>query len=211
MINFGRIIDGILPRKKFVLDEYALRNAGINILIQDERWERLFSSVKKPAAIVKAEGAIHAFLDEKTRLNMEKNMIAAEKQVKLNRIVELTDKAVNENDEAARTEIDACEARVREINERDPQIEQRDEELDNEIKAANLAMLEDAALFLYRYMKKSQARVSELSTQISNMRETLKERISEREELDASVNETYQFLHGLFGAKQIESLDDHYT
>ena len=210
-ISLGKLFDGFFTQKKITLNARTLRYAGIGVLTEDERWNRLFSSVEKSSSIIKAEAAISKLLDERTRLHMENNMIQAEKHVKLNSIIELTDKAINEDNESARAEIEKSETRVREINEREPQIEQRLDEIDEDVKEINLAMLEDAVSYLYQYMKKTQTRVAELDTQIADTREALKNKISERGTLDASANETYQFLHGLLGAAQIESLDDHYT
>ena len=209
--GLDRIISGLAPPKKFVLDEKALRRAGIGVLIHDERWERLFSTIKKPQAIIKAEGAITSLIDEKTRLNIEKNMSQAEKQSKIYRIKELTDQVFNIHNTAVRIELDECDARIKEINERAPQIVRRIDEIDAEIRSENLALLEMGISYLYQYMKKSQAKVAELDKQITETRELLKTYISERETLEGSANETYHFLHGLLGAQQIESLDEHYT
>jgi len=210
-IKFNKLIEDILPLKKISLDRRALRNAGVGVLVLDERWDRLFTSVKKPPAIVKAEQIIRNCLDEKIRLQMESKLNNAEKQVKLNRIIELTEALNNNSSESARAEIEECGTKTREINERELQIEQRYDELDREIAAKNSALLEDAVLYLYRYMKKSRSRITELDAQIEDMRDNIKARIDERVSLDESVNETYNFLHGLLGAKQTESLDIHYT
>ncbi|MCL2057900.1 MAG: hypothetical protein FWH01_02415 [Oscillospiraceae bacterium] len=207
----GKIIDGLLPPKKISIDERTLRNAGVGVLILDERWDRLFTSIEKTPPIIKAEGAIRACLDEKTRLHMENNMNQAERQVKLNRIAELADIIANGGNESALSELEECEARARELGERELLIEQKGYELDAEIKKGNIALLEIAIAYLYRSMKKSQTRVAELDTQIEGMRNTLKNSIDERATLGESINDTYNFLHGLLGAKQIESIDIHYT
>jgi len=208
--SIGKLFDGLRPQKNIRLDRDALRNAGIGVLIQDERWNNLFKTVKKTPLITKNEAEINNYLKEKTRLHIENKIVLAEKQVNVNRILELT-MGPEPAGEAAHAEIDGCEARVRAINERTAQIEQAAGEIDQKIYDSSLAMLEDAITYLYRAMKKSQARVAELDRQISEIRESLKERISERETLDASVNDTYFFLHGLLGVNLIDPIDEHYT
>jgi len=216
-IKPGRFIHNLLPAKKISFNKRALRDAGIDVLIHDERWSRLFSYVNKTSSIIKAEELLNSKIEEKTRLRMENNMIRAEKQDRLNKIEGLAARANNDDEEfaesaeSARAEISEYEARVKEIDEREPQIEQRDEELDREIRRINLSLLETTVSYLYHYMNKSRTRIEELDIIINDMRETLKERVSERVELDIAVNETYNFLHGLLGAQQIESVDDHFT
>jgi len=244
----GKIIENlrnrILPRKKISIDERILQSEGIEVLIQDERWIRLFDSIKKNASIVQVEDKIRVRLDEKTRLHMQNKINQAEKQVNQNRIAELTEKLKNiyiiemadnkpDNEpdnvrdiaadnmpdnmpgenakKSAKNEIDACSNKINEIDERCSLIEQRREELDSEIKQYNIALLDTAVIYLYRYMKTSRKRVNALDAQITSMRNGIKARIDERETLAASVNETYNFLHGLLGVKQIESIDNHFT
>ena len=210
MLHLKKIVGALLPAKKIVLDERELRKAGIGVLIEEERWDRLFSSVEKTPSIIKTERILRDCLDEKTRLRMESNMLKAEKQAMLDRIIELTGAADN-GDHSIYSEIEECDSKISDINEREPLIERRNVELDVEIKANNYALLEEAVPYLYRYMKKSQARVADLDERIDDMRNNLKARIDERAGLAESVDETYNFLHGLLGAKQIESLDMHYT
>ena len=209
--NLEKLLDGIFPSKKLTIGKRELRSAGIGIVIHDARWDRLFSFIKKSPSLIKEEESLNSLIKEKTRLHMEDNMNKAEKKKRLARIMELTERAISGGDEGARMEMAECEARVREINEREPQIAQRDSELEREIGESNLALLDEAVSYLYTNMKKSQTRVAELETQITEMREAIKERIIERSDLENTVKETYNFLHGLLGAKQIESLDDHYT
>ena len=221
--NLKSIINGIIPIKKISLGERALRSAGISVLSHDERWRRLFLSVQKPPSIVKAEESLNSRIKDKTRLHMERNMLKAERQNKQNRIAELASRAENAGkaelasraedaeDKSVLAEIAKCEARIREIDEREPQIEQRYDELDIEIREINLALLDSTVAFLYQYMKRSQTRVAELDSQIDEMREALKDRVAERADLDNSVNVTYNYWHGLLGAKQMESVENHYT
>ena len=208
-LHLGKIIEGILPVKKLSFSGRTLRNAGIGTLIYDERWSRLFTSMEKPAAIAKAEESINSRLDELTHLKMESNMNRAEIQVRNKRIGDLYETAAVS--ESVNPEIEECETKVRELSAREMQIEKRSGELEREINDNNIALLENSVSYLYQRMKKSKARIEELDEQISAMRETLKEHISERETLGESVNETYNFLHSLLGAEQIETLDNHYT
>jgi len=296
--QLSKRIGSLLPQKKVSLDKRELRKSGIGLLVEDERWDRLFSTVKKSSSIIKTEKTIRDCLGEKTRLQMERNINQAEKQFTLNRIIELTGAgnasagkagAINagsgsantnntgavitntgntgasnasagnsyassagaDNTKAGNIEVSntkvsntdrannidrasnieagdtatsyagakktvqenvvACEAKIREIDERDSRIQQRSDELEIMINKNNYLLLENAVSYLYQYMINSQTRVSDLDDQIADMRDGLKKRIDERATLAESVNETYNFLHGLLGAKQIESLDIHYT
>lgn len=207
---FNKITVGLAYHKKLDLDKQTLRSAGIGILIYDERWGSLFSKSKKPPKVVKAENALKNRIEEKKRLLGESDNNKSEKQVKLGRILELTGKAFDEEDETARAEIADCEVRVREINVLEQQTVNRVGVLEGEISKINFALLENAVSFLYGYMKKSRTRVAELNSQIDDMRETIKDRISERAELEEAIAGTYNFLHGLLGMEQIEPIDDHY-
>ena len=208
-IQLGKIIEGILPVKKLSFNGRTLRSAGIGMLIYDKRWDRLFSSIEKPPAIVKAEESINSRLNELTRLKMESNMNKAEISVRKKRIDELSERYAG--NDTYRPEIIECETKIRELSARELQIDKRSAELEREINENNISLLENSVSYLYVRMKKSRARIEELDGQINVMRETLKDRISEREALGESINETYNFLHSLLGAEQIEMLDKHFT
>jgi chromosome segregation ATPase len=200
-----------MPAKKITLDERVLQRARISVLTLDERWNNLFAAIEKTPAIIKAEEALNNCVKEQARLTAESKDNQTDKKARLRRIMELTTEAFERENEAARAEITECEERVRAINAREPEIEREQGALAQKIKDSNVALLESAVAYLYVSMKKSQKRVAELDTMITDMRETLKDCISERELLDAAGTETYHFLHGLLGAAQIESLDEHYS
>ena len=195
--------------KRYRLDKDTLRNAGIDVLINDERWNGLFKTIEKTPAILKAENEMRKYLEEKTRLHMEYKMNAAEKQSRVNRIMELGQFAHN-GGEPALLKMNECEARLSELNEAYERIKLKESEIDGKLTECSLSTLEGAIAYLYRTMKRSKARVGGLDMRIAGMRETLKERISERETLAASVSDTYFFLHGLLGVDIIDPLDDHY-
>ena len=183
-------ITGFLPgdRKRYKsvkVNASTLRNAGIDALPKDERWNRLFSFINKTPSIIKNEQTINALINEKTNLRMENNIINAELDIK---------ETSNERRET--------------LLERVTQIDQKFSDIDDEIKKKNISLLEEASSYLYQYMEDSRARAADLDDKITDAREALKAMISERETLNAAADETYQFLHGLLGVSQIDMIDE---
>ncbi|HOA96362.1 hypothetical protein [Acetivibrio saccincola] len=128
----------------------------------DERWNSLFKNIEKTERIIKLERELIELLKEEVRLNSEYKDISAQKSKCLKRIMELTPKVFEENDEKARMEMEECEKNIKEINKRFKEIERELETIPDRIKDKNLELLESVVFTVYFKIRENQRRIKEL-------------------------------------------------
>ncbi len=131
-------------------------------MVLDERWNSLFKNIEKTERIIKLERELIELLKEEVRLNSEYKDISAQKSKCLKRIMELTPKVFEENDEKARMEMEECEKNIKEINKRFKEIERELETIPDRIKDKNLELLESVVFTVYFKIRENQRRIKEL-------------------------------------------------
>lgn len=189
------------------LDTKVLRKNDISLLILDERWNSLFKNIEKTAEIERCEEKLRELLKLQARLISEAKENAALKKKYLNRIIELTTEAYENDNEESKNEMQQCEKEIRRINDRNSDIEKELEKIPERIRQANLKLLDYAVNIVYFRIRFSQKRVSELEKQIEETKEKLKMLIDERETLSQDYSEIYSYFHDLLGPEELEKLD----
>lgn len=191
-------------------DRKVLRKNDISLLILDERWNSLFRNVEKTPQIIKYEEKLKQLLKDQSRLTEEKRKNSLIKKRCMNRIVELTSKVYEENDEEAKKEMEHCEREINRINQRCKEIEEELENIPDLIKETNLKLLEYTVNMVYFKIRASRKRVEELEVLIEKTREQLKRYIEEKESLSQDDTDIYSYFHDLLGAEELERLDREY-
>lgn len=194
-----------LAKVKF--DARVLKKNDISILSLDERWNNLFINTEKTEDILKCEVKLRELLKQEARLTSEAREIPVKKKKCMDRIIKLTTEAFDNNNEAARQEMQACEKEILRINERIKEIEPELDRIADSKKAANLELLEHTVNVVYLGMRARQKKVAELDRTIEEMRDKLKKHIDERAALTEDFTGTYSYFHDLIGGEELEKLD----
>lgn len=197
-------------KKKIKFDKKILRKNNISILVLDERWNSLFKNIEKTERIIKLERELIELLKEEVRLNSEYKDISAQKSKCLKRIMELTPKVFEENDEKARMEMEECEKNIKEINKRFKEIERELETIPDRIKDKNLELLESVVFTVYFKIRENQRRIKELEKHIEEARKNLEKYIDEKGKLAEDYTDIYTYFHDLIGKEELEKLDREY-
>jgi len=193
--------------KKRYFDSRTLRKNDISLLILDERWNSLFTRTEKNEQILEWEEKLKELLKEQARLNTEEKEIAHRKKLCMDRILQLTEEAFENNNEDARKEMHECEKEIKRINARLAEISELREKMPDRIKEANLKLLEHTVNLVYFRMKSAQNRVRALEKLIEETKENLKGYIEEKASLSEDYADTYSYFHDLLGAEELEKLD----
>ncbi|MGI6776485.1 MAG: hypothetical protein ACOX7R_00200 [Acetivibrionales bacterium] len=196
--------------KKYKFDRRILRKNDISLLILDERWNNLFTHIKKSPQIERCEEKLKELLKDQSRLTEEGKNNAVLKKKCMGRIMELTPKVYEENDDEARKEMEHCEKEIKRINIRAAEIEQELERIPDLIKETNLELLEHTVNMVYFKIRSATKRVEQLEALISETREKLKNYIEEKESLSQDDTDIYSYFHDLLGGEEIERLDREY-
>lgn len=179
-------------------------------MVLDERWNSLFKNIEKTERIIKLERELIELLKEEVRLNSEYKDISAQKSKCLKRIMELTPKVFEENDEKARMEMEECEKNIKEINKRFKEIERELETIPDRIKDKNLELLESVVFTVYFKIRENQRRIKELEKHIEEARKNLEKYIDEKGKLAEDDADIYTYFHDLIGKEELEKLGREY-
>jgi chromosome segregation ATPase len=193
------------------LDGNLIRENRLSVLTLDERWNSLFRCAEKTPAIARGEEILNGCIKEQARLTAELGECRTRKKLLLGRIVELTRHAFNRGGESAKREISECEAQIRAIKAREPEIDERLSMLRNDIKNANMELLETAAGHVYQDIFDSRRQLDLLDGEIAGLSERLGARTAEREVLAKSSAEAYAGLLDLLGAEQMDELEKYFS
>jgi chromosome segregation ATPase len=193
------------------LDGRLIAQNRLSVLTLDERWNSLFRCVQKTPAIARGEEALNACIREQARLTAELKEGHARKKQLLGRIVELARQAHSRGGEGAKREIADCEAQTMAIKAREPEIAERLSMLGNDIKNANMELLETAAGYLYSGIRESRLRLGWLDAVIAELGGRLNEMADERGALADSSEAAYAGLLDLLGGEQMEELAKYFS
>lgn len=197
-------------KKKKILDIKVLRKNNISLLILDERWNKLFANTEKSAGIEHYEKQLRDLMKEQARLLTEQKTIAVLKKNNMDKIISLTPEVFDKNDETAKNEMQFAEKEIKRINDRAKIIGERLNVIPDEIKQANLKLLEETISVVYFKIRSSGKRVEELEGLIDECRAKLKQYIDEKEALSQDDTDIYSYFHDLLGAEELERLDKEY-
>ncbi|MGE5614784.1 MAG: hypothetical protein ACM3XR_10305 [Bacillota bacterium] len=188
-------------------DVKTLRDNNISPLILDERWNGLFSSIKKTPAIERLEEKLRGLLKEEARLVAERKEIDVQKKRHMDRIISLTPDVFEKSDENARKIMQESEREIKRINRQTGQIEKQLEKMPERLKQANIELLEATVGIVYRKLRSSSKRIDELERLIEETREKLRTCIDEKETLAKESADVYTYFHDLLGGEKLEILD----
>jgi len=195
---------------KHRFDKRVLKKNNISLLILDERWNALFNDGAKPKIILKAEDKLRELLKEQARITSESESLNALKKQLMAKILELTPLAFDKGDGDARNKMSEYEAQIRQINEKVEEAKKRLEQIPDDIKQANIELLEHTVQQVYVKIASKRNRISQLEKLIEQTREKLKQYIDEKESLAQQSDEIYSYFHDLLGKEELEKLDRMY-
>lgn len=188
-------------------DTKTLRRNDISLLILDERWNKIFNIVQKPASIKRSEERLKELLKEEARLTAEEKEIAAAKKHHMNNIIKLTSDVFDKNDENAKKQMQISEQEIKRINERTKRIEELLSEMPYRLRQANLELLDITARVVYLKLRSGRKRAEKLKKRIDMTRARLKKYIDEKELILQNSTGIYSYFHDLLGGEELEKLD----
>lgn len=197
-------------KKKLDIDLKMLRESRVPILILDKVWHNIFPPEKKTKAILQLEQNLNNLLKQQGQLNNDLKDYLKLKKKLMDQILELTTEAFNNENEAAKREMERNQKNILEINEKVEQIQNRLNVIPDEIQEANGRLLEESVKICYGDMKNHQEALNELNEWIENTREILKKKLEEKTIREEKATQIYSYLHDLVGPDFIEYLDKNY-
>lgn len=173
----------------------ALKGKKVPILVLDSRWHTLFPKGEKPAEIQNLEDRVNELLKRQGFLvNDLKDLKKTKKKLMEGIVAGMGER------EAIRDKKSKNQQRLLlEIKERIQEESDELMDLPREIKRANEELLAVGASYCFECLANGDEQLEELNQEISEMRETLKEKVGYKADLEESMDSAYSLMHGLLG------------
>ena len=173
----------------------ALKGKKVPILVLDSRWHTLFPKGEKPAEIQNLEDRVNELLKRQGFLvNDLKDLKKTKKKLMEGIVAGMGER------EAIRDKKSKNQQRLLlEIKERLQEESDELMDLPREIKRATEELLAVGASYCFERLANGDEQLEELNQEISEMRETLKEKVGYKADLEESMDSAYSLMHGLLG------------
>lgn len=176
-----------------------------HIVVLDQNWHKLFKD-NKTFKMNQLEKKLNKLLKEQGKVNTE-----YEGYKKLKKSI-MEDIVATMGDESS--EADAKKQKnskyIKDINRKFDQFEELKSVLPSQIEEVNNELLTESMIQCYKKLMTSKEASVQLKQSIITMKEALKEKVGQREDLEQSINELYSYMHDIAGFEVIEALDKHY-
>jgi len=188
----------------------ALEGKHIPILTLDNKWYRLLTAETR-MSVSGVEKKLNDLLKRQGKLNTESKEIRRLKKKLMNEILEL----VNETEESPNAEsekkIEKNKRLVEECNEKLEAYQDELKELPGEIDALNLQLMLRTMECCYDIMQDNTEEIRKISEWVEEIRELLKQRLVQKQEMEVRNQAIYSYMHDLFGAEVIDIFDMQYN
>lgn len=180
----------------------------IPIVTLDERWHELFPEYDKPAQIKELETRINELLKQQGKLTGDmKDM----KKLKSNLMQEIiTHMDVNESvaGKQKAKKLDTNQRLIKEIGEKMKNSEDELIDLPYKIKELNEHLIIESTKVCYSRLSNNTKRIEEIAAWISVIRDKLKEKLLEKQDMEMKNSAMYSYLHNIMGADLMQELDE---
>ncbi|WP_105615015.1 V-type ATP synthase subunit I domain-containing protein [Vallitalea okinawensis] len=178
----------------------------LNILTIDVNWHELFDEGEKHQEIIKLEEKVNTLLKERGGLtNDHKRLFKTKKQL-MDQILVVANKNLNSGED--NDELLKLKERVEDINDEMIQIQDRLIDVPYEIQIANKALFIDSAVVCYNKLEVKSQKVSEIDKEVEELRQLIKEKMVQKEEINSEMEHLYESIHNVAGAIVVEKLDN---
>jgi chromosome segregation ATPase len=194
-------------KKNVSFDASILRQNNITRLSIDERWTKLFVSMKISPELDKAEKEMGELIKTEAMLKNEQENLEPQKRKCMSEIISLTEEAFNNESDEAKKKLEECKNGIENINTRINSVLGDIEDLDGELKSANLKLLEDSIAYIFKTLKKNKDRSFEIQKELTEIEQ--KENAL-REELNSISIDWTKYavdLTNLIGTDEVKRLE----
>lgn len=200
MFNFNK------DKVEVNIDFSSLTKSAIPLLIEDEKWKKLFGEIKEKE-IVNLKTELKELVDESRKIRKEIPIKKSEKKKLISKILTLSEK-INNNE---LTEgIDLLENYKEELNSLNEEIEDlsfKSETVPTDVRQANLNLLIETIKYAYLDIMDTENKLEDIDAELKELRKRLKDIIVAKYDYEENRNEIYQFLHDVLGATEVDKLD----
>lgn len=178
------------------------------LLILDERWHSLFPEYNKPSNIKAIESQMNVMIKQQGKIASDMKLMKQTKSKLMQDIITHMD--VNETKEGKLRAklLDKNQKSIKDITSKMKDMEDEIVDIPYQIKELNESLVIESSIVCYERIKTNNKNLSLVNEEIEKLREELKEKILEKQDMEMKSTEIYSYMHDMFGHDILEKLDD---
>ena len=185
----------------------ALKNKKIPLLVLDPQWHELFPEHRKTSEIKNCEKRLNELIRMQGQTaNNIKEYDKAKKAIMDNIVSNMTDGSEPDSFLKVRKQ-EKNQKLMANLNDKISEAEEIQREIPAQIQLANRELLVEAMKVCYSELTSNTEQIEELEAWIAEARNTLKDKILEKQDMEMRNTQMYKYMHTLLGAQVVELFD----
>jgi hypothetical protein len=197
-----------MKKSKEINFEKIFKGKKIPILTLDERWHELFPDYDKPAHIKEIETKLNDLIKQQGKLAGDMKDMKNLKTKLMQEII--THMEVNDTElgKLKAKKLDRNQKLIKELVDKMNNTEDELIKLPYQIKAVNEQLIIESSKVCYFRLNQNNQRVAEISQWVSKIRDELKNKILEKQDMEMKNTAIYSYMHDMLGSELLQGLDE---
>lgn len=191
-------------------DTSVLRKNDITRLSIDERWTKLFVAIPMPPELKKSEEEMNELIKKEAMLKNEQENLEPQKRRCMNQIMSLTKEAFENDNETAKQQLKEYKKEIERINDRINNIQGDIEKLEDELREANLELLNKSINYIFSELKAKNERALQIKKELEELEEKKKLLSQELETISFDWTKYAVDLTELIGTDPVKEFEEAY-
>lgn len=188
--------------------EKLFKGKKIPIIILDERWHELFPDYDKPAQIREIEVQLNNLMKQQGKLATELKEYKQLKTKLMQEIIEYMNPSDDNTGKLKAKKLDQNQRMIKEITEKTKKMEDELIEVPYKVKELNEKLIIESSIVCYNRLHANKQKINEISKWVLSVREELKERILDKQNMEMKNTAIYSYMHDMLGPELLQELDE---
>ncbi|MGB8452304.1 MAG: hypothetical protein WCD89_08230 [Anaerocolumna sp.] len=197
-----------MRKTKEINFEKLFKGKKIPILTLDERWHELFPEYDKPAHIKEIETKLNELIKQQGKLANDMKDMKNLKTKLMQEIIIHMDVNDTEIGKLKAKKLEQNQRFIKELSDKMNNTEDELIKLPYRIKAVNEQLIIESTKVCYSRLKSNNYKILEIARWISKIRDELKERILEKQDMEMKNTSIYSYMHDMLGPELMQGLDE---
>lgn len=200
---------GVYMKKKEEINfEKIFKGKKIPIVVLDERWHQLFPDYDKPPQIKLLQGKLDDLMKQQGKLTNDLKDLKRLKNQLMGEIITHMDVSDTKEGRLKEKKLDQNQKLIREISDKIKEAENQLIDLPYQIKEANEELIIESTAICYKRLSDNTEKIAEINKWIWSIREQLKVKILEKQDMEMKNTDIYNYMHDMLGPELLQELDE---
>ncbi|BCK00338.1 hypothetical protein [Anaerocolumna chitinilytica] len=196
-------------RKKEEIDFAKIfKGKKVPIVVLDERWHQLFPDYDKPNQVKVLESNLNEVIKQQGKLTNDLKDLKKLKNQLMGEIITHMDVSDTKEGKIKEKKLDQNQRLIREIGDKIKEAENQLIDLPYQIKEANEQLIIESTAICYKRLSDNTEKITEINQWIKSIREQLKIKILEKQDMEMKNTDIYNYMHDMLGPELLQELDE---